>query len=336
MGKPQMTREQIEDLQRKLSFAEACADPIHFDQMLSRVSGLLYKWAQADMVTLILPPEDEGLEPTVHVFGQQPVLPIAERSIRDDSASLLAEMDYAHLPGEALRVRRGTELTPLHGIIHDDLMYRFWWQEMRVDGVAVGIVAFYGFVDWVIAPRIRRLLASIVPMLSRAVSNAASVEHMRMRMDRDEVTGLLNQRGVFEALDRECFRAEELDRNLSVLLCDIEGYGEMAGSPEGDAFLGAFSEVALSIAGSFDLVGRIGSSEFVFILPERDDEDTESLVQELCEAARTLQLNDEPVMVSYGTAKFGGGTADAFLQAADESLFEFKREQKLSTESVAG
>jgi diguanylate cyclase (GGDEF)-like protein len=331
-----MTREQIEDLQRKLSFAEACADPIHFDQMLSRVSSLLYKWAQADMVTLILPPEDEGLEPTVHVFGQQPVLPIAERSIRDDCASLLAEMDYAHLPGEALRVRRGTELTPLHGIIHDDLMYRFWWQEMRVDGVAVGIVALYGFVDWVLAPRIRRLLASIVPMLSRAVSNAASVEHMRMRMDRDEVTGLLNQRGVFEALDRECFRAGELERDLSVMLCDVEGYGETAGTPDGDAFLAAFSEVAQSVAGSFDLVGRIASSEFVFIMPERDKSDTDVLVKSLSAAAGLLEFNGQPAMLSYGTASFGGGTADAFLQAADEALFEFKRDQKGTTESVAG
>ena len=120
-------------------------------------------------------------------------------------------------------------------------------------------------------------------MLSRAVSNAASVEHMRMRMDRDEVTGLLNQRGVFESLDRECFRAEELDGNLSVLLCDVEEFGEFAGSPEGDAFLAAFSEVALSIAGSFDLVGRIGSSEFVFIMPEKTGEEAEVLVESLCE-----------------------------------------------------
>jgi diguanylate cyclase (GGDEF)-like protein len=336
MGKPQMTREQIEDLQRKLTFAEACADPIHFDQMLGRVSSLLNKWAQADMVTLILPPEDEGLEPTVHVFGQQPVLPIAERSIRDDCASLLAEMDYAHLPGEALRVRRGTELTPLHGIIHDDLMYRFWWHEMRVDGVSVGIVALYGFVDWVLSPRNRRLLASIVPMLSRAVSNAASVEHMRMRMDRDEVTGLLNQRGVFEALDRECLRAEELGRDLSVMLCDIEGYAESAGTPEGDAFVGALAEVALSVVGTFDLVGRIGASEFVIIMPERDRSDAEALVDSLCSATEALVYNGEPAQLSYGLADFGGGSADAFLQAADQALFEFKRDNKVCEESAVG
>jgi diguanylate cyclase (GGDEF)-like protein len=331
-----MTREQIEDLQRKLSFAEACADPIHFDQMLNGVSSLLNKWAQADMVTLILPPEDEGLEPTVHVFGQQPVLPIAERSIRDDCASLLAEMDYAHLPGEALRLRRGAELTPLHGIIHDDLMYRFWWQEMRVDGIAVGIVALYGFVDWVLSPRIRRLLASMVPMLSRAVSNAASVEHMRMRMDRDEVTGLLNQRGVFEALDRECFRAEELNRNLSVILCDVEGYGEAAGTPEADAFVTAFSEVALSVVGTFDLVGRIGGSEFVFIMPEQTTDEATALVQRLGSAAELLKLNAQQALISYGIAAFTGGTADAFLQAADEALFAFKRDHKTAHESIAG
>jgi len=248
----------------------------------------------------------------------------------------LAEMDFAHLPGEALRLRRGTELTPLHGIIHDDLVYRFWWQEMRVDGVAVGIVALYGFVDWVLSPRIRRLLASIVPMLSRSVSNAASVEHMRMRMDRDEVTGLLNQRGVFEALDRECFRAEELNRELGVALCDVEGFGEAAGTPEGDAFLTAFAEVALSIAGSFDLVGRIASSEFVLIMPERSKEETSAIAEALSNAAAMLELNGQTFTIACGVANFSGGTADAFLQAADEALYESKRERNIESESVAG
>ena len=49
--------DEYEDLQRKVAFAEACADPINFDQMLTRICALLNKWAQADVVTLILPPE---------------------------------------------------------------------------------------------------------------------------------------------------------------------------------------------------------------------------------------------------------------------------------------
>ena len=52
--------DEVEDLQRRVAFAETCADPTNFDQLLNRVCSLLNKWAQADVVTLILPPERKG------------------------------------------------------------------------------------------------------------------------------------------------------------------------------------------------------------------------------------------------------------------------------------
>ena len=331
-----ISNDEFEDLQRKIAFAEACADPINFDQMLTRVCALLNKWAQADVVTLILPPEEEGLEPMLHIFGAQPVLPISERSIRDDCAGLLAEMDYAHLPGEALRLRRGAEVTPLHGIIRDDYMYRFWWQEMKVRGQSVGIVALYGFVDWVLSPRINRLLASIIPMLSRAINNAASIENLRLRMDRDELTGCLNQRGVFETLDRECLRAEEHKRDLSLLLCDIEGFDPISGTEDGESFLSAFSEIAQSSMSGIDQIGRIADSEFVFILPESDAAEAHKMTEKLIEATRQLTINDKAAQLSVGLAVYAGGTADAFLQHADEALLETKRLQAIGPQTAVG
>jgi diguanylate cyclase (GGDEF)-like protein len=331
-----ISNDEFEDLQRKIAFAEACADPVNFDQMLSRVCGLVNKWAQADVVTLILPPEEEGLEPMLHIFGVQPVLPISERSIRDDCAGLLAEMDYAHLPGEALRLRRGAEITPLHGIIRDDYMYRFWWQEMKVRGQSVGIVALYGFVDWVLSPRITRLLASVMPMLSRAINNAASIENLRLRMDRDELTGCLNQRGVFETMDRECIRAEEQNRELSVLLCEIEGFESIAGTAEGETFLTAFTEIAQSAIRGFDMIGRIADCEFVFILPEMGITEANEVVARVIDEARQLTIDDKPAVVSMGAVGFHGGTADALLQQADEALLDYKRIQAVSPQTAVG
>ena len=51
--------DEIEDLHRRIAFSEACGNSLNFDQMLTRVCSLLNEWAQADVVTLILPPEDE-------------------------------------------------------------------------------------------------------------------------------------------------------------------------------------------------------------------------------------------------------------------------------------
>ena len=326
--------DEVEDLHRRIAFAESCADPINFDHMLNRIAALLNKWAQADAVTLILPPAEEGLEPMLHVFGQQPILPIAERSIRDDCAAVLADLEYADLPGEALRVRRGAELTPLHGIMRDDYMYRFWWHEMKLDGQTVGIVALYGFVDWVLSPRVRRLLNSVMPMLAVGINNAASVENLRLQSDRDELTGLLNQRGVFEYLDRECARSLELGQDLAVMLCELENGEPLAGTEEGDALVQAFSELALATTRTYDVIGRLAQMEFAFILPAADAEFAAQCAQQIADNARALSVEGEPLVVSLGIAEYRSGTADELLQAADEALFSARRRRALSSSGV--
>lgn len=330
-----ISSDEFEDLQRKVACAEACADPINFDQMLNRVCSLLNKWAQADVVTLILPPEEEGLEPMLHVFGQQPLLPISERSVRDDCASLLTSLEYAELPGEALRLRRGAELTPINGVLRDDYMYRFWWHEMKLDGQTVGIVALYGFVDWVLSPRVRRLLASLMPMLAAGINNAAAIENLRMQSDRDEMTGLINQRGVFDQLDRECNRAFSTERELAVLLCEIEDFDAFAGTVEGAGALQTFSELALSLDRGFDIVGRIATNEFVFILPEIDPIDALKLVDSITTNATQITLGGRPLSVSIGHAQYEAGmSSDTLLHNADEALFEVRRRRALSQSSV--
>ncbi len=328
--------DEFEDLQRKVAFAEACADPVNFDQMLTRICSLLNKWAQADVVTLVLPPEEEGLEPMLHVFGQQPILPIAERAIRDDCSSMLAELDYADLPGEALRLRRGAEVTPIHGVLRDDYMYRFWSQEMQLDGQTVGIVALYGFIDWVLSPRIRRLLGSVMQMLAVGINNAAAIENLRLQSDRDELTGTLNQRGIFETLDRECLRARSGSHELAVILCELEDYDPYVGTIEGDATLQAFTEAALSCGRGFDIVGRIAESEFVVILPEADAEVADTIAGQLTEVVSSLSIGGAELSVALGLAHYEGGTADALLQRADEALFEARRQRALAAPPAVG
>ena len=327
--------DEVEDLQRRVAFAETCADPTNFDQLLNRVCSLLNKWAQADVVTLILPPEEEGLEPMLHVFGQQPILPTSERSIRDDTSALLAELEYADLPGDALRLRRGAELTPLHGVLRDDYMYRFWWQELKLDGQTVGIVSLYGFIDWVLSPRIRRLLSSVMSMLATAINNAASIENLRLQSDRDELTGTLNQRGVFDALDRECARSEAFGHDLAVLLCEIEGLSDVDSPVEADAALQAFTELALTLDRGFDQLGRIAQNEFVFLLPQADADMAAAIVNEIEDGAQQILVRGEPMSVAIGQSQFTmGSTAESLLQSADESLFSIRRNRALNAPAV--
>lgn len=318
--------DEIEDMQRKLAFSEACADTLDFDQLLTRASALLHKWAQADVVTLILPPEREELEPMLHIFGRQPVLPLAERSIRDECALLLGELDFAHLPGEALRLRRGPELMPLHSPVRDDYMYRFWSQEMAVDGQVVGIVALFGFTDWLLSPRIRRLLGALVPVIARAVATAASIENLRLCAHKDDVTGGYNRRGFEEVLERACVRAEVFDEPLALLLFDVEEYGPLSGSPEGEAMLRALAEVVRASVRPFDVLARFGEAELSVLMPAADVDEASAIAEALLDASRQVTVRSAPVHLNVGVAMYDGGPPAGLVQAADQALYEARRQ----------
>lgn len=320
-----VNQDEIEDLHRRIAFAEACSEPLNFDQMLNRVCGLLNEWAQADVVTLILPPEDDNLEPMLHLFGQHPVLPLSERCIRDDCSTLLSDLEYAHLPGESLRLRRGADIRAINGVVRDDFMYRFWWHDMKMHGETVAIIALYGFVDWVLSARLRRLLTSIVPTLATAINNAGSIENFRIASDRDEVTGGLNQRGVFEYLDRECARSSDKGTDLSCILFQLEGYDEIAGTLNGERVLQAFYEQATSSLRPYHMVGRIADSEFVALLPETSATEVVIIANQIERNARQITLNDRPVRVRAGYATMTQCTADELLHRADESLNEARK-----------
>lgn len=328
--------DEIEDMQRKLAFSEACTDPLDFDQLLTRTSALLHKWAQADVVTLILPPEREDLEPMLHIFGRQPVLPLAERSIRDECALLLSELDFAHLPGEALRMRRGPELMPLHSPVRDDYMYRFWSQEMEADGQVVGIVALFGFTDWLLSPRIRRLLGALVPNMSRAVANAASIEMLRMCAHKDEITGAYNRRGFEEVLERACARSEVFDEPLALLLFDVEEHPAVAGTPEGQAMVKALSEVVATSVRPFDVFGRFGESEFTVLMPNAGVDEASAIAERLLDASREVELRGLPVNINVGVALYEGGPPVHLVQSADQALYQAKRMAVQATAGQAG
>ncbi|MCA9560172.1 MAG: GGDEF domain-containing protein [Myxococcales bacterium] len=324
--------DQLEDMQRKLAFAEACGDPLDFNGLLARASSLLFKWGQADVVTLILPPESPGLEPVLHVCGRQPVLPLAERSVRDECALLLADMDFAHLPGEAFRLHRGPELTPLHGAVRDDYLYRFWSQPLEVGGEVVGVVALFGFTDWILAPRVRRLLTAFGSMLAGAVRNAIAVDQLRSCAVYDDLTGVFNRRGLRDALVRETARAQRVRSELSLMLIDLDHFktiNDTYGHPEGDRVLQAVAAALHGEVRTTDAIGRLGGDEFVVLLPDTGPAMAQRVGERLAARLQSIGYGDgQTLSISMGLAAVDPRAADAVdaaLQRADEALYEAKR-----------
>ncbi len=147
---------------------------------------------------------------------------------------------------------------------------------------------------------------------------------------RDGLTGLLNRRALFDALDAEVQRAARYGHPLSVILLDVDHFKEVNdshGHAVGDEVL---REIAARLGARLrrvDVVGRVGGEEFCVVCPETPAQEARLVAEDLRVVVASRPLANLPVTISLGVATFAGGsdTRDALLARADERLYAAKR-----------
>jgi diguanylate cyclase (GGDEF)-like protein len=148
----------------------------------------------------------------------------------------------------------------------------------------------------------------------------------------DPLTGLLNRRGLTEALDRETARARRTGATVSLVLLDLDRFkvlNDTLGHQAGDAALVAVGEVLRRGLRAGDVAGRWGGDEFgvVFVdLPAEVAYDVvDRLRAHLTHPSRAV-LPGRRVSFSAGVAARTGEAADAeeLMALADAALYEAK------------
>jgi diguanylate cyclase (GGDEF)-like protein len=151
----------------------------------------------------------------------------------------------------------------------------------------------------------------------------------------DALTGLANRREFDEALRREFKRAQRQRGQLALAVLDLDhfkNYNERYGVAAGDAALLRFAQLLTErFKRDTDLVARLGGEEFVALLPGFGLSSTQSLLEQVREDLRDLQLlheggvNGQVLTVSIGLAAFSPShpylSPQALMQAADEALY---------------
>jgi diguanylate cyclase (GGDEF)-like protein len=156
-----------------------------------------------------------------------------------------------------------------------------------------------------------------------------TAQEMHTLAHTDALTGLANRRAAQEVLVREVARAGRYQRELAVLMLDIDRFkvlNDTFGHPLGDRVLVALAERLRAHVRTSDLVARWGGEEFMVVAPETAMPFSQQLAELLrSHVAKDPFLDGHRVTVSIGVSSFReGDDVDALVARADAALYRAK------------
>ncbi len=175
---------------------------------------------------------------------------------------------------------------------------------------------------------------TILKYLSGADAEAKYHEEIYRMTIVDGLTQIHNKRYLNEALDREVLRARRHQRDLSVVMFDIDFFkrvNDQFGHLAGDYVLRELAKVVQERIRRDEVFARYGGEEFCIVLPETPLPGAAALADDLRERVENhvfvFQGERMPVTISVGCALMvtSDRTAAELIQRADDRLYEAKR-----------
>lgn len=159
-------------------------------------------------------------------------------------------------------------------------------------------------------------------------STADKIDNLQELANTDLLTGLLNRRGFFEALDAR----ENMSGTLAVIdTNNFKRVNDLHGHLEGDRVLRMMGERIREVMSGDDAAARWGGDEFLVYFADRSEDDAakalEALAQGLIRRPLT-RIDGKPFGFSSGTTALDEadrGLLDAAVARADEPLYRDKR-----------
>jgi diguanylate cyclase (GGDEF)-like protein/PAS domain S-box-containing protein len=167
-----------------------------------------------------------------------------------------------------------------------------------------------------------------------AIQNAYLFQQVREQTLTDPLTGVYNRRYFFDMANREIEQARLLQRELTVLMFDLDHFkqvNDVYGHLAGDQVLARIAQVARQQARGTDVICRYGGEEFAVLLPETDLQTgvqvAERLRQDIAQVRLTTRKGEVTVTISIGAATLTEQTAtiEDLIHQADNALYVAKQ-----------
>lgn len=188
---------------------------------------------------------------------------------------------------------------------------------------------------------------SVLPDLLAAVSAYAGLALQAVNFRRlsdeaktDQLTGLLNRRGILDVLDGLLAAERDPPDELSIALIDcdhLKKVNDNFGHLMGDEFVRRISEVVRRQLRGTDHIGRYGGDEFLAILPGANFETTKQAMERARAQVELAGLESEDgllLSISIGAVVRGnsGASRERLMKMADYALYRVKEMGRNSIE----
>lgn len=166
--------------------------------------------------------------------------------------------------------------------------------------------------------------------------------HISELVREDQLTGVLNRRGLDETLERELKRAERSKTAVCIAMLDIDNFkhlNDSLGHQAGDQALKHLTQVVKNTLRPSDSVGRYGGEEFIIILPITDLNAGVEAIQRLQRSLTKnfFMHNNERVLVTFsaGVAMHGENEdVQNIISRADKAMYKAKQGGKNRVEAA--
>jgi len=154
----------------------------------------------------------------------------------------------------------------------------------------------------------------------------------------DELTGLPNRRFIMETLVRQLEESRRFESPLSCAIMDLDKFkhiNDTYGHDVGDMVLKQYSTLLAEQSRGYDVAGRLGGDEYVWILPRVPAPDAQAAGERLRQAVEKFQFDcaGQPLklstsigMTTYLPGEEPHPTPSQMLKSADVALYEAKKQ----------
>ena len=156
------------------------------------------------------------------------------------------------------------------------------------------------------------------------------VFELQAEASEDQLTGVMTRRLITRFLEVELARSSRTGVHTSVMLIDVDHFkhvNDAFGHHVGDAVLRDLGALLRQMTRATDGVGRLGGEEFVVVLGDSGERETEAFAWQLRSTVESMVCGDLKISVSISIGvveSMPGEDGEDVLKRADAAMYDAK------------